>query len=361
MSITINCAVDSGYGYSLGQSSISEVIISNFIKKLDEDSALRLAESIDKPNNKGVIIKYDNNYYVIGNLATKADPSLKRHAINDRVNNTTHLVEILSTLGLLCDSKCFNANLIVGLPNKLRENKKAMALWLKKEWKFSYLTKNGAVDKIINIENVAVIEQPVAAIYNLDQDEIDNMTVISCDVGHGTVDGCVMTEGILSVNTKDWVSIEGVKRCYEGLKNKLLKQYQKDCGMYDILEKDLQLAIETGYFKMNKKNVNITEYLNEVLEDYAEYISSELADKYADYLANADYVIASGGMMNNEYFTNKLTENLKQNKVQLAFFDDPQKSIVHGMFNMVNDLYEDDFTESEVAATAQKDTKKGDE
>ena len=51
--------------------------------------------------------------------------------------------------------------------------------------------------------------------------------------------------------------------------------------------------------------------------------------------------------MNNDYFASALTRNLISNKVQLAFFDDPQKSIVHGMFNIANSLFEDDFNTEE--------------
>jgi len=347
MSITINCAVDSGYGYSLGQSGIKEVIISNFIKRIDREDALVLANKVNELNEKGLIIKYKDEYFVMGNLAVKADPSVKRHSINNRVNNIYHLIEILSTLGMLCDSKSFDVNLVVGLPNKLKDDKKPMAEWLKNKWEFKYITKNGEVERIINVKNVAVVEQPVGAIYNLSQDDLEDLNVISCDVGHATTDCCLMTNGILSINDTDWIAIEGVKRCYGKLKEKLVKEFKDEYGIYDVLEKDLQLAIETGTFKINKQNKDITDILNKILDDYAEYIALEIADKYSNYLVNADYIIGSGGIMNNDYFASALTRNLISNKVQLAFFDDPQKSIVHGMFNIANSLFEDDFNTEE--------------
>ena len=344
MSVTINCAVDSGYGYSLGKSGISENIISNFIKRIDKEDVSILRDKVKDLNEKGIILQYKEDYFVIGNLATKADTSIKRHSINNRIYNIYHLIEILSTLGLLCDSKSFDVNLMVGLPNKLRDEKKTMAKWLKNKWEFKYITKDKVIEKIIDIKNVAVIEQPVGAIYNLEQEDLETLNVISCDVGHATTDCCLMTDGVLSINDKDWIAIEGVKRCYEKLKNKLIKEFKDEYGVYDVLEKDLQLAIETGIFKIGKQNKKITDILNDILDDYAEYIAIEIADRYADNLANADYVIGSGGIMNNDYFASALTKNLITSKVQLAFFDDPQKSIVHGMFNMVNILFEDDFS-----------------
>jgi hypothetical protein len=343
MSITLNCAIDSGYGYSLGESTLKEVIISNFIKRITKEDAFLLASNIEKIDENGLIVNYKGSYYIIGKLTTKADPEIRRHSTNARVGDIYHLIEILGTLGMLCDNKSFNVNLIVGLPNKLRDSKIEMAEWLKNEWKFSYLTKHGETDRLIKIENVAVVEQPVGAIYNIPQSELQDVSIISCDVGHATTDCCIMTEGVLSINSKDWIAIEGVKRCYEALKTKLIREYQSKFGIYDILEKDIQLAIETGMFRVNKQKINITNMLNEVLDDYSEYISLEIVDKYADYLHNADYVIGSGGIMNNDYFASRLTEKLQSNKVQLAFFNNPQKSIVHGMFNIANALYEDDF------------------
>ncbi|BDR74166.1 hypothetical protein K144316041_p20050 (plasmid) [Clostridium tetani] len=348
MSITINCAVDSGYGYSLGQSGIKEVIISNFIKRIDKEDALVLATKINSLNEKGLIINYKNEYFVMGNLAVKADPSVKRHSINNRVNNIYHLIEILSTLGMLCDSKSFDVNLVVGLPNKLKDDKKSMTEWLKNKWEFKYITKDGEIERIIDVKNVAAIEQPVGAIYNLSQDDLEDLNVISCDVGHATTDCCLMTNGILSINDKDWIAIEGVKKCYGSLKEKLIKEFKDEYGVYDVLEKDLQLAIETGVFKIGKQNKDITNILNKILDDYAEYIALEISEKYSNYLVNADYIIGSGGLMNNDYFASALTKNLISNKVQLAFFDDPQKSIVHGMFNIANSIFDDDFnTENE--------------
>ena len=215
MSITLNCAIDSGYGYSLGESSLKEVIISNFIKKISKEDATLLASNIEKIDENGLILCYKNNYYIIGKLTTKADPEIKRHSTNARVGNIYHLIEILGTLGMLCESKSFNVNLVVGLPNKLRDSKTEMAEWLKNEWSFSYITKNGKIDRLIKIENVAVVEQPVGAIYNIPQEELTDVSIISCDVGHATTDCCIMTEGVLSINSKDWIAIDGVKKCYE--------------------------------------------------------------------------------------------------------------------------------------------------
>jgi hypothetical protein len=348
MAITINSSVDSGFGYSLGKSSLKEVTISNFIKKISEKDAKILSQKIDSPSPDKLIIEYDNQYYVMGKLATKADPSLKRYSTNNRIGDIYHLIEILATLGLLCDtSKSFDTNLIVGLPNKLRDDKNDMADWLKKEWKFSYLTKNNKIDKIANVIQVAVIEQPIGAIYNLSQEEIDDVNIISCDIGHATADCCLMTNGVLSINNKDWIAIDGVKRCYIDLKDRLIDKFQKKYDIYDITESDLQVAIETGMFKLKKNNIDISEILNNILNDYAEYIVREIEDRYADYLSKADYVIGSGGIMNNRYFVQTLSDKLSKSKITFAMFDNPQKSIVNGMFNIANILFEDDFNTNE--------------
>ena len=342
--ITINSAVDSGYGYCIGRSMIKDVTISNFIKRISEDSALELAKSVDIIDNNGLIIKFQEHYYMMGNLATKADPGIKRKVINNRVNDIYHLVEILGILGILCDSKVFATNLMVGLPNKLKDEAEAMANWLKGKWEVSYLTKYGQLDKLINIQNVNVVPQSIAPIYNLPIENIEKNNIISCDIGHGTGDMCLMIEGVPSINTEYWVSVEGAKQVYSDLKKRLIKEYQSDYGIYDIPERDIQVAVETGFFKVKKDLINVTDILDDCLESYAEYIAYEMSDKYSTYFFSADYIIGAGGLFNNDSFATKLTKFLQQNKVQLAFFEDPQYSIVAGMFNLINMYYGDDLT-----------------
>lgn len=344
----INVGIDSGFGFCLAKSNNKEVIVSNFIKKIDEDDAYKLAININNLNEDNLIVHYDDNYYVVGKLAVKADPKLKRHATNDRINNEYHLIEILSVMGMMATSRNFDVNLVVGLPNKLRNKKQDMVTWLQKKWKFSYLTKSGEIERIIEVKNCACIEQPLSAIYELSQDDIDALNIVSIDLGHSTADAIYISEGIPSINSNDWLSFEGVKRCYEKLRIKLIKEFQTQYGIYDILERELQQAIETGYFKVKQNNIDVTEIVHEVFDEYSEYVAMEVEDNYSDYLPNADYVITSGGIMCNDYFTKVLAERFKKFQINFARFENPQKSIVNGMYNLANLIFEDDNKESDV-------------
>jgi hypothetical protein len=345
MGITINCSVDSGYGYSLGHSPMKEVIISNFIKKLSQEDAKTIAEKITETNEDNILIKYQGTYYAVGKLALKADPKIKRGASNNRVNDVEHHIELLATLGLLCDSRNYDVNLVVGLPNKLRYDKKNMATWLKKTFEFSYLNSTGESFKEINIKKVACIEQPVAAIYNLTEDEREVCNIISLDLGHNTADGVYMSEGVVSVNANDWFNMDGVRWCYDELEKKIVeKYYNSEYKIVSVLERDLQTAIETGILKFQNKKENITPILNDIFEDYADLIFKEVENKYSQYFSTTDYVIASGGIMSNKLFAEKLGKKFKVYSITFAVFKNPQKSIVDGMFNIANQLYEDDFT-----------------
>jgi hypothetical protein len=347
MGITINCSVDSGYGYSLGRSPLKQIIISNFIKKLSQEDARSIAEKITETNEDNILLKYQGTYYAVGKLALKADPKIKRGASNNRVNDVEHHIELLATLGLLCDSRNYDVNLIVGLPNRLRFDKKNMATWLKKTFEFAYLTSEGENFKEINIKKVACIEQPVAAVYNLTEDERAICNIISLDIGHNTTDGIYMSEGVISVNANDWLNLDGVKWCYDELEKKIVNKYfDSEYKIVSVLERDLQTAIETGIFKFHTKREDISPMLNDIFEDYADLIFREVENKYSQYFSTTDYVIASGGVMSNKLFAEKLAKKFKVYGITFAVFNNPQKSIVDGMFAIANEIYEDDFNQS---------------
>lgn len=341
---TINCAIDSGYGYALGKSSLKNTIISNYILKLTKEQVNQAITDIDELNENNIIIKYDNKYYAFGNLAVKLDRNIKRYSTTMRINNINHTLEIIGTLGLLYNGTSFDANLILGLPNRLRfEKQKFKESLIGKTFSFSYITNKGEVEREITIKNLNVIEQSVAAIFNFPREIMKKYDIISLDIGHGTGDGCVMNEGVLSTNSSDWVSVEGVKWCYSKLKDAILSKYRDEYGMIDIEDIKLQVAIEHNIFRIKGQDLEITDILKDIFIEYADYIIAELDTNYGDFMSRADYIIGSGAIMNNETFTSALKEKLAPYGVEFKRFGDPQKAIVNGMFNIAEQKFEDDI------------------
>ena len=343
-----NVGLDSGYGYCLVKSNSKEIIVPNFIEKINEEQAEDLAKNINSLSEKSMLIKYENEYYTIGSFAVKANSKLKRYTTNDRIGNEYHLVEILSCLGLINNNRNFEVNLVVGLPNKLRDKKGDMVNWLTKKWKFSYLTKNGEIERVIDIRECGCVEQCLVAIYELSQDQIEELSILSIDVGQNTGDACVVSEGIPSINVTDWANFDGIKLCYENLKSKLVKSFQSQFNIYDVYDKDLQTAIETGILKVKNTKIDIADILHEVFDEYAEYVFLEIEDKYSDTLSNVDYTIASGGIFCSDYFSQKLANKFSKYKITFAKFENPQHSVVNGMYNLSNILFDDDSKDDEV-------------
>lgn len=345
---TINTAVDSGYGYALGKSSAKTAKISNYILKLSEEQVNQVASGIKEVKEDGLIIKYQEQYFAFGDLAFKLDKNVKRQPTALRINNLNHTVEILGTLGLLHKSGEFETNLQLGVPNKLRFYKdKFKESMLGKEFNFSYITKNGEHQKKVKLANVDVIEQAVAPIYNFPEEIIKKYSIISLDIGHGTGDGCLMNEGVLSTKSTDWLSIDGVKWCHEQMKTKLLTEYRDKYNMSDIEDIKVQVAIENNVFRIKGEDIDVTEINEKIFNDYTDYIVSELDSAYGDFLSRVDYIIGSGAIMDNEIFISLLTEKLAPYGVEFKKFGNPQEAITNGMFNLVSRNHEDDISKAD--------------
>ena len=150
---------------------------------------------------------------------------------------------------------------------KLRDKKEDMAKWLNKKWKFSYMIKSGEIERVIEVKECACIEQSLSAIYELKPEEIDELSILSIDIGHSTGDCCLVLEGVPSINFSDWANFEGVKKCYDMLKPKLVQSFQSQYNIYDLYDKDIQIAIETGFLKIkNTKTINkLIKYIKDII------------------------------------------------------------------------------------------------
>lgn len=339
----INVAVDSGYGYALGKSKERIIRLSNYILKVDETFVDSLRENLTELSEDKILVKYKDNYYAIGELATRLDDSVNRYISNNRVGDLYHTLEIITTLALTTDLEKFSVNLILGLPNKLAYLEKALQEDIKGDYEIEFIQSNGDIKKSFSVNNnVVVIPQPLAPIFNLKPEGIPKYQILSIDIGHGTLDAFVLRKGIKSINRKEYMCIEGVSRCYSKLEEKLIEKYREEYGIMNIENIRLQEAIEENVFRFKNQQIDIIDINKVVFGEYAEYIFHELENCYGDNLGKFDIIIGSGAIMSNAFFVNCLSNLLSQYKVTFKVLGNPQESIVNGMFNIINSKFKEE-------------------
>lgn len=346
--MVMNFGIDTGYGYTLSKCHSKELVIPSFIRKVSRYDAETIAEEIDKTTEDSVLVEYDNGYYIIGNLAIQYFPDTQRRLlVANRVGDEFHLVMLLTMIGLSVNQSVVDVNVVVGVPNKLNHLKKDMEKWLCNSYEISFLNSEGKIERCINIKNVKCISQPSALIYDMDP-EMRNSTVLAIDIGHNTTDLLLWQKGKVVHDVSLRTSIDGVKRCYDELNKLLVARYNKTHKLFDVLEIQLQTAIETGYFSLHGEQVDITDMLDDVLEDFADYLFTSIDRVYSKYLPTVDIIVCGGGIMTNDTFAKKLADKFKS-VYELTFIrpKKPQFAIVRGMYNIATELFGDDFTRKE--------------
>lgn len=342
----INVGADTGYGYALSVSATKELCIPNYIKQVTESDVEEIVGNVTKLDENNIILKYQNNYYVVGRLAIKMYPYLTRRlSIVERIRDTYHLVELLSLLGLQLNQNNFDVNLVVGLPNRMGLNdKREMEKWLKSTFKFVYLTADGVVERNIRVENVVCISQPTALIFNLDPED-RNQVILAIDIGHNTTDAIIWQYDTVVQDKNLKLCIQGVKMCYNRLADLLISKFGKEYKLTEVMEKDLQYAIETGLFTLHGKKHDISDLLTIVFEEFVDYIFTEISNVYGAYLPIVDSIICGGGIMVNDRFAEMLSKKFKS-VYNVSFFrpSKPQYAIANGFWRLANELYTDDFT-----------------
>lgn len=352
----INIGNDIGYGYVLGSSALGESKISSFIKKIDESEALRIKENIATSNENNILVKVNNGYYVLGKLCEKRYGKEKRRPLGNRVNDEYYLVQLLTSISLTTStSNNIDINLMLGIPNKMEHLKKPMQEWLSnKKYTITFLSRDKNTVKTINVRKCYCSIQPLFPILNTIHPDDLKKKIISIDIGHGTIDMIRWEDYDISEEFGEMVSSTGVSKAYQILERKLIDRFRNENKpIFEIPEKELQLAIETGYFALSGGRLDIQKQLEETFSEFANYVFEEVERAYMDILMFTDIILISGGVASNDFFMSQLATKFKGYEIVVLTDNEPQWAIVRGQKKLLDTLEEDDFTngEKEVAVT----------
>lgn len=345
----INIASDSGFGYGMSKSPIREVKIGNFIKEIPSYEVDEIVKNVNELNDRNILLKYNNTYYAVGQLAKKIDPKIERPLSSSRIGDDDHLVELLALIGRSCDNTSYDVNLMVALPEVIIDKAEEFEKWMTRKFEFSFITKDNECKKSIRIVKTYCTSQGLAPIFNLTSSEKEN-SILSIDHGHNTFNVRYWNHGQTPRNYSLYG--DGTKTVYEELEKRLIERFKDEYNLRKVRETDLELAIETGVFKISGKRKDITDLLDIAFESKSKDLFKKIDKKYSDILPSVDLILANGGIMENENFLKRLSDKFKGYNLMFATMDESQWAVTRGMYKYLCEIEEDDFTNASLAEVA---------
>ncbi|EJT5937324.1 ParM/StbA family protein [Clostridium perfringens] len=359
---TINVGIDSGFGYGIGVFENGEACVPSYITEISENKAREEAMNITLDDIKGtdkensLIVKFSEveksedgketivkkeKYFFVGDVAVKVNPNTTRALTTRRINNPKHLVQVMSLIGLATgdfdkSETEINVNLGMGLPIKLKNEGDNLRKWLKGSYILSFLYNEGELIRKINIDTVSVLPQALAPVFSLD--DFVGKKIVSVDLGHYTNDMCFWTGGSKR-DDLDYCG-DGFHQCYNEMENLLLKNSNVTELTTTIKEKNVQEALETGVVTLRGKNkIEVAELQKEILEEYSMRVVEDIVSKYEMIFDDIEFLLLSGGVINNENFVTMMRERAEEYKVPVATPEKPQYAVAKGLYNLVCNKY----------------------
>lgn len=338
--------LDSGFGYGIMCTANGFSIVENYIEEVSKSTALSVAGDVKELNTDKIVLKYNDRYFLVGTLCKRHQLDAVHRYSRDR-KDIYHLIEILSLLGFVSTDAEYEVQIVLGLPNSFRKERKEFITWLQGNYEFSYLTALGEIKKNIIIKDLDFIPQPYAPILTLPEDK-QNKFICSIDIGHGSLDYLLVDDRQIVKQAGTFAYGEGVKRVYKELEQLILDEYKEKLKIDYIPERRLQQAIETGEYIVGDETLNIKPLLEYALEKYIDYIFTNIERNLGAYLTEVDIFIASGGMLNNIQFKQKLADRFKSvyNKPFMTS-KTPQLVIAEGMYRYANLRWSDNDAEQD--------------
>lgn len=333
--------LDSGFGYGIMAYKDKFYIVENYIEEISKQTALSLAQDIDKLDTENIVLKFNGKYFVVGKLCKENELDAIHRYSKDR-KDIYHLVEILSLLGFVSTESEYEVKMILGLPNSFRGERKNFINWLQGSYEFSYLTSMGEIKKNITIKELDFIPQPYAPLFTLPLDK-QSKFICSLDIGHGSLDYLLINNRKIVKQVGTFEYGEGVQRVYKHLKELIISEYgESEWKITNVPERKLQEIIETGVYAIGDETLDIKHLLNFALDKYIDYIFTNVERSLGAYLADVDIFIASGGILNNTEFKDKLSQRFKSvyNKPFMTH-KKPQLVIAEGMLRYAEYLWSD--------------------
>lgn len=320
--------IDVGFGFTKAYNGNNSIIFKSILGDATDiqfDSTLG-----DDASSSKLHVTIDDKSYFIGSYA-ELQSNIREYTL-DQEKLLDDFVKILAVAAAgLCTESTTPINVVSGLPvGYLKRDRKRFKKILKGSHEITYHYKDKEdVKRIIHIDKVYVIPQPVGSIFNLifDEDgklhnrELATQKLGVVDIGFKTTDLSIF-DHLQYIERGSSTMDTGISKCFSIISNKLRQESNISVELYRMFK-----FAESGLIKIRGKEYNISNLKKRIYSHSASAIASDL-NRLWENDWDIDSIILSGG--GSVELCEYLTPNIEGNVIPIAKNVDARFNNVQG-------------------------------
>lgn len=306
----IAIGVDRGFGATKYYSDIISGHIDSLVAPITEKRAVELFENnIDDENV--IIIKIDNNYYLIGSYVAQVEPAYAERDLRRSRDSINETILFIAGMGL-ATGNVEEAELIVttGLPTddyeRLKESYEKKIYNNGEPYVFSIFRKGKEYKKSLRVIKVNIENQPKGTIIatinqklseGMGWNELKSRRFAVCDIGFNTTDLSIYVGKDIVRGDKINFSTFAMVQITATAKKLIEDSFNCKKTEDEVLE-----SLRTGKVKIRGQMRDCSEQVREAFLRNADLLVSEITSKWEVYLDSFDEMILTGGTLANSEF-----------------------------------------------------------
>lgn len=316
----IAVGVDRGFGATKYYSDIISGYIDSLVAPVTEKRASELITN-NKDDNNVILIKINNEYYLIGSYVAKVEPSYAQRDLRRKRDSINETILFIAGMGL-ATGDVEEAELIVttGLPtddyDRLRDSYEQKILNEGKPYEFSIFRGGKEYKKCLKVIRANIENQPkgtIIAIINkklsegMDWNELKSRRFAVCDIGFNTTDLSIYVGKDIVRGDKINFSTFAMVQIVATAKKMIEEAFDCKKTEDEILE-----SLRTGKVKIRGEMKDCSAQVREAFLKNAELLVSEIISTWEVYLDSFDEFVLTGGTLANCVFADILQSLFKE-------------------------------------------------
>ncbi len=283
-------------------------------------------------NLNELVVKTEDGTFFVGEnaLGMPVEENVSvRTEKRDRAHDEKSRVLFHTGIGLSLpdESGTYEVNIVTGLPNSDYEKaiKESLEDFLKKDFEVSFhLDSENKIEKKVKVKDVIVLRQPEGSVtfnqFLFDKENFlapsehraDYLGVI--DFGHVSTDYALFRNGVILEDETKNKSTIGVTEVYKMLRRAIELKFSGMGYMFHPSDQDLDNAIKSGSIKYRNTDFDISDEINNVVENRAKPIVSSITTAWGNEANRLELIIATGGGAH--VYAEEVRKNFEKENIQ---------------------------------------------